>query len=325
MKASAVQPSLPFAQASKQNRSQTIALRHIALLGSLIAIFIVHFAIVRPWHTNWGATKDEQTRSLPGDQFVTSGSQSTHAITINAPSSLVWKWVAQLGQDRGGFYSYDILENMVGCKMPTSDYLRREKQNWKSGDRLWMYPPAYNIDISGAPLQTYIPGYALGFGTTQNTTADSSWTFVVQPIDASHTRLIIRSKAPKETSIAHSAFNALFFDQAHFVMEKRMMLGIKQLAEGTDRGRMANHMQVTLWTIVFALWVLSIVLTLRRREWRTALAGFIAGSAVFQILTFGQPTIWIGALMALFVAWLLSNTASFPPSATDSPASHQPS
>src|SRR5579885_523921 len=125
-------------------------LRWIVFLASLAAIFFIHLAFVMPAFENWGATVSEQQESLPGDNLVRAESQQTNAITIDAPIDQVWPWLAQLGQDRGGFYSYEVLENLVGCQMPTRDYLRPDKQLWKAGDRLWMYPRSKGIELTGA-------------------------------------------------------------------------------------------------------------------------------------------------------------------------------
>lgn len=110
--------------------------RLLALLGSLAIILLAFFLFVRPWYLQWGATDDEARRPLPGDEIVRNAAgQETRAITIEASADRVWPWLAQIGQDRGGFYSYDLLENLVGCEMPTEDYLRPEKQSWQLGSR----------------------------------------------------------------------------------------------------------------------------------------------------------------------------------------------
>ncbi len=100
--------------------------RGLALLGSLSATLFVFFWFVRPWYLHWGATDEETRRALPGDEIIGHANrQETRAITIDAPVERVWPWLAQLGQDRGGFYSYDLLENLVGCAMPTAEPRRR--------------------------------------------------------------------------------------------------------------------------------------------------------------------------------------------------------
>ena len=89
-----------------------------AAIGGTAAALATYPVFVRPWHLKWGATEEEQKMSLPGDELVEHPKlNSTHAITINAATKDVWPWVVQMGQRRGGFYSYTFLENLVGCQM----------------------------------------------------------------------------------------------------------------------------------------------------------------------------------------------------------------
>lgn len=117
------------------------ALRLAGLVGLVVALFAVFLSLVRPWYLHWGASAREFSGPLPGDEFVDARSQSTRAIDIDAPAAKVWPWLLQLGQDRGGFYSYELLENLVGTNMHNVDTLNPALQRWKIGDKLWMYPP----------------------------------------------------------------------------------------------------------------------------------------------------------------------------------------
>ena len=152
----------------------------LALAGSLVALFLAFLLVVRPWYLRWGATDDETRRPLPGDAIIPNAAgQETRAITIRAPVERVWPWLAQIGQDRGGFYSFDLLENLVGCEMPTADVLRPDRQTWRLGDKLWMYPPNKAGGIGFATLRAYVPGRALGFSThapgSSTKVGDGSW------------------------------------------------------------------------------------------------------------------------------------------------------
>jgi hypothetical protein len=300
MKATTAAPFLP-APIKGTVEAGSRRIRWIGLCGGFLVVIAVFFAFVRPWFLSWGATPEEQGMLLPGDQFAVAEHVETRAITIDASQKRVWPWLAQLGQDRGGFYSYDILENMVGAGMTTSDVLLPAKQSWKAGDKLWMYPPQRHVALTAAPLQTYVPGQAIGFATTP----ESNWNFVLQPQDGGRTRLLVRGRGPAERSVGALLFNRLLFEPAHFAMEKRMMIGIKQLAEGGDRGRLWNHVQVLLWTVTFGLWVASIVFVLRRTNWVRALVGFGVASFLFQVLTLGQPSVWLSSLLVAGLAWLL--------------------
>src|SRR5262245_61133268 len=103
-------------------RSQAL-IRAGALALALLNLFAAFYLGVRPWYATWGASAQEVARSMPGDELVPAArphAGSTRAITINAPTSAVWPWLVQLGQDRAGFYSYELLEDLVGCEMPSS-------------------------------------------------------------------------------------------------------------------------------------------------------------------------------------------------------------
>src|SRR6185295_17289451 len=86
--------------------------------------------LIRPWHLRWGATDEEVKMALPGDEVTPQPKlNATHAITIRAPVSDAWRWLAQIGQRQGGFYSYTWLENLVGCRMHNADRIVPEWQN----------------------------------------------------------------------------------------------------------------------------------------------------------------------------------------------------
>jgi hypothetical protein len=285
--------------------------RALALLVTLALFCIAFFAVVRPWYLSWGTSPEERRASLPGDEIIaTARSQQTRGITINAPADSVWPWLAQLGQDRGGFYSYDILENLVGCNMPTTDVQQPDKQVWQVGDRLWMYPKDKAGGAGFATLRTFVPGRALGFATRAVGTAlsepeDGSWSMVLVPENAHTTRLLIRGRGATGRSLLGSTFDRSIFEPIHFAMERRMMIGIKQLVETGNRGRLSNHVSVVLWTITFAVFITAGVLVMRARDWQRALLGFGIAGIVFQVLTFGQPPAPVGLTLVWMVLALL--------------------
>ena len=114
----------------------------VAGVGVAAASVLAGYAFaVRPWHLRWGATADEQNERLPGDEVVPNAEhQATHAITIDASVADVWQWLVQIGQSRGGFYSYTWLENLVGCDMHNADRVVPEWQNIRVGDVVWLHP-----------------------------------------------------------------------------------------------------------------------------------------------------------------------------------------
>ena len=182
---------------------------------------------IRPWHLRWGATDEEVNQHLIGDELAPSPKlRATHAVTINAPAVDVWPWLVQMGQTRGGFYSYTWLENLVGCDMQNADEIVPEWQELKVGDKVWLHPKAPPVEVAAIE-----PGRAIvlkGWGA-----------FVLQPIDEKTTRLIIRSQGDYNPDLKNPILNfflwRVVFEPAHFIMERKMLLGIKARAEKLAR------------------------------------------------------------------------------------------
>lgn len=204
-------------------------LRLLAAAGTgLVAAYLL---AVRPWHLGWGATAAERRRSLPGDELVPAPAvQSTRAVTIAAPAADVWSWLVQLGQGRGGFYSYDWLENLAGCDLLSADRIHPEWQNVRAGDFIRAMP-ATAMPEAGWRVARLDAGRALvlaGWGA-----------FVVEPLDAATTRLIARSRGGGRPRLLTKLLNTLTWEIPHFIMERRMLLGIKQRAERAERAARA--------------------------------------------------------------------------------------
>jgi hypothetical protein len=101
------------------------------------------------------------------------------------------------------------------------------------------------------------------------------------------------------------AFDRAIFEPLHFAMERRTLIGIKQLAEGEDRHHWANHLKVVLWAITFALFVYSAVLVIGRREWERPRIAFVTSAAVFQILTLVQPHVVVELALVVLLGLTL--------------------
>src|SRR5438309_2256883 len=99
------------------------------------ALLFSYLYIIRPWHLHWGATHLDRIAVLPGDALSPYATAVvTHAVNIDAPAEAAWRWLVQLGQDRGGFYSYSFLENLVGCDMHNTFRIVPEWQQRTIGD-----------------------------------------------------------------------------------------------------------------------------------------------------------------------------------------------
>lgn len=215
------------------------------VLPAAIAAGVAYWAVLRPWHFRWGATAAEVAASYPGDGLIPRvGPVAVHAVTIEATAEAIWPWLAQLGQHRGGFYSYACLENLLGCRMHNARQIVPEWQRNEVNDPIWLHPQAPPMRLAvvdpGRDLvlaSTTPPGAAPAPGTVFIT-----WSFHLRPLDAGRTRLIARLRADPAKGLfghplglAERIGNALFWEPAHFAMERKMLLEIRRLAEAGRR------------------------------------------------------------------------------------------
>jgi hypothetical protein len=108
--------------------------------GGAVAVYAL---LVRSRCLRWGATGQESGGPLPGDDLIADPDlTATRAITVRVPASRVWPRIAQLGQGRGGFYSYDFLENLAGCDVHSADRIVPEWQDVMTGDEVRLAPQA---------------------------------------------------------------------------------------------------------------------------------------------------------------------------------------
>jgi hypothetical protein len=191
-------------------------------------------ALIRPWHLRWGATDAELTVALPGDELALGATVSTRAITIDAPPEAIWPWIAQLGQGRGGFYSYAWFENLLGCEITNADTVVPAWQNPQPGDLVKMAPspdapPAYVV-AQVVPNRALVLGHHLNLDPAQPWA--ETWQFVIEPLDEHSSRLIVRTRGGGEPAWIFRAI-----EPGVFLMEQGMLRGIKARAEALAAGR----------------------------------------------------------------------------------------
>jgi hypothetical protein len=222
---------------------------YAAAIGTVIfaALLFTYLYIVRPWHLHWGATILDRTAVLPGDALSPFASAVvTHAVNIDAPPEAVWQWLVQIGQDRGGFYSYTFLENLIGLDTRNAARIVPEWQKRGIGDTVWFGSPkrfrgrARMIAAVVEPMQALVlvtpRDWELirtgkeGLGTT--------WTLALQRKGANSTRAIARLRSAANVGFASRVLNSLFWEPVHFVMERKMLLSLKRRSEA--------HPQVTV-------------------------------------------------------------------------------
>ena len=119
--------------------------------ATAIVVAAAWAAVGRRKANRWGATDAEVARPIPGDELSERAAfTATRAISIAASRDHVWPWIAQIGQGRGGFYSYTALENLLGCEMENADRIYPEWQALERGDEIRMHPKAPPLEVLDA-------------------------------------------------------------------------------------------------------------------------------------------------------------------------------
>jgi hypothetical protein len=197
----------------------------LVLAAAAAGAAVAYRAFLRKRILTWGATTAEAAGRLPGDELLEDADGvATRAITIDAPRSAVWPWIAQMGPSpRGGAYTYDWIENLLGLDMQSADRVLAEYQHPQLGDGFGYGPNKMSFRIVE-------PERVLAI---QSADGNWVWTFVLEEEDG-RTRLISRNRfrLPK----LKDRIGMIPMEPGSLVMERKMLLGIKQRAERLAAG-----------------------------------------------------------------------------------------
>lgn len=204
------------------------------LLGAL-------YPAARWWFLRWGADVAEAVAALPGDELIDAPTiLTTRAITIEAPPEDIWPWLVQMGQDRGGLYSYDWLENLCGLHFHNADRIVPEWQQLDVGDQIRTAPAAAGPEagftvVAIDPFRSIVtavgdPTQVLADAEAGALPQGGTWVFVLRPIDDHRTRLIVRLRARFGLPKAAEWIAVRLLEPVHFVMERKQLHGIRQRA-----------------------------------------------------------------------------------------------
>jgi hypothetical protein len=191
---------------------------------SLFALAGLYFLLLRPWHTRWNCTEEDRTRFMPADEVVAHPTIQTHrAIWIKAKPEAIWPWLNQMGEGRGGFYSYDWIDHLLGFDINSADRILTEFQKpLRVGDSIprgmyiWAVKPDQYL-VVGTP-----PGMK-GFQTT--------WALALYPSSEGGTRLVSRVRIHYDDWKFSNLFIAAVLDPGQFIMEQKQLRTIKKLVE----------------------------------------------------------------------------------------------
>ena len=203
----------------------------IAAAGGLALAAVLEAATYprwRAWCLSWGATNGEAARALPGDELLAHPDiVSTRAVHVDAPPSAIWPWLVQMGPGRGGAYTYDWIENFFGLGMHSAEEILPQYQHLKVGD-------AQRLGARGPVLRVAVlePERSMVLRSD-----DGNWVWAFSLVPAGEgSRLISRNRiATPSASRLVRALSTYAMEPGSLIMERKMLLGIKQRAERLAR------------------------------------------------------------------------------------------
>jgi hypothetical protein len=200
--------------------------------------------VIRPRLLRWGASDEEVRQPYPGAELVPGGRRgATMAVTIDASPSAVWPWLVQMGCDRAGWYSWDRLDN---AGTPSAERVHPEWQEVSVGDRMASTPSGVTwFEVAGLEPQRLLALRApidLHGGRPFDTSGlrprlynDTLWGFQLQELPGGRTRLVVSGYAARRPKALVALGDFLFWEPAHWIMQRRQFKNIKRRAEALPR------------------------------------------------------------------------------------------
>lgn len=204
------------------------------ILGALFVGGIVGSRLYHRRNGNWGATNAEATAALPGDELVPDGRVSTMAITIGTTPEKVWPWLVQMGADRAGLYSHEWVENgLFHLDFHNAERIVPEWQRLEVGDVLRYVRPRPGKPDIGPQVIAITPGRELITAMGEAPEWAATWQFILRPIGADHTRLLVRLRVTRHMPW-FAALPMTVLEPGFDYMSIAMMRGIARRAEAHD-------------------------------------------------------------------------------------------
>ncbi|MBN1874234.1 MAG: hypothetical protein JXA33_08380 [Anaerolineae bacterium] len=260
-------------------------------LGIVLLILSLGYSVIRLFHLRWGATAEEVSRPMPGDL---NGTRWTRAITIQATPEQIWPWLLQWGQGRGGWYSYDWLENLLGFDIHTADRILPEYQNTAVGDPICM---AANVCTSF--VSVIEPNQWFGWQASDETGKPVwNFTFGLFPMDDTRTRLVVRESFDKDAMPRAVTFAIEIPD---VVMEQKALDTVKRRVEGRPASVLTTPCEIIVWIAALVMGLIAGVLFINRKDWKKPLVAGVSSVITLLVLTFLFPPLWLRGVLDLGV------------------------
>jgi hypothetical protein len=256
--------------------------RFFSGLVIMLLVLILGYLAIRPFHLRWGATTEEVKQAMPGDLEHIGW---TRAVTIKATPDEVWPWLVQWGQGRGGWYSYDWLENLFGFDIHTADRILPEYQNLSLGSPICMSRGFCPNHVTVLEPNRWLSWQA------DDANGDPVWTFTfgLVPVDGTQTRLIVRESFDN-SFMPPAAVVALEIPDV--VMELKALNTVKDRAEGIPQLAFTTPLEIVTWLTAFVICISSLVQFTRRSESKASLWLMAASVIVLLPTTFLFLPLW---------------------------------
>jgi hypothetical protein len=193
-------------------------------IAAAVSLEVATYPLWRRQCLTWGATREEAAGPLPGDDLLEDPAiVTTRAVTVDTAPEAVWPWLVQMGPGRGGAYTYDWIENLLGLNMHSADEILPGFQDLRVGDawRLGRRGPVLRV-AALEPERSIVLCSDDGLWV---------WAIVLVPA-AAGTRLISRNQiATAGGTPVSRAFTEFVMEPGSLLMERKMLLGIKDRAE----------------------------------------------------------------------------------------------
>jgi hypothetical protein len=263
--------------------------RFLAGSGIMLLFLVLGYLIIRPWHLRWGATDQEVSRAMLGDLEHIGW---TRAITVEARPEEVWPWLLQWGQGRGGWYSYDWLENLFGFDIHTADRILPEYQDLAIGDPICM-----SKDFCPSRVTVLEPNRWLSWqAEDENGAPVWTFTFGLFPVDGSRTRLVVRESFDNQFMPPAAVFVLEIPDA---VMELKALDTVRNRAEGNAGSVFVTPLEILTWFTALSPGLIALVLFSQRTHGRKPLVLMVASVCIVLPITFLFPPLWLRVLLDL--------------------------
>ena len=190
----------------------------------IIALLVLYFGCLREWQMTWGATTEEVSRYMAGDELLKNPTlNATRVVEIEALPERVWPWLVQMGYGRGGLYSFGKLDN---GGIPSADRIIPEYQDLEVGE--YILPTLMVVEME--PDKSVLWVFQEGAGSWENAT----WSWGLYPTDSGHTRLVSRLRQQYSFDSPQEVFTWVIIDPLEIFLMRTTLLGIKHRVESNS-------------------------------------------------------------------------------------------